>query len=38
MQGKKCYLSPEVIDVEVYVEQGFANSLENPYENPEIDW
>lgn len=38
MQGKKCYLSPEVMECKFVVEQGFANSLENPYENPEIEW
>ena len=32
------YLSPEVEVVEVAIEYGFSNSIENPIENEEQDW
>ena len=32
------YSSPEVEIVEVNVEYGFANSIEDPVEKPEQDW
>ena len=32
------YISPEVEIVEVNVEYGFANSIEDPVEKPEQDW
>ena len=32
------YLAPDVEVLEVAVESGFANSIEDPYENPEMDW
>lgn len=32
------YLAPEVEIIEVAVEYGFANSIEDPEENPELDW
>ena len=32
------YLTPDVEVLEVVVESGFANSIEDPYENPEMDW
>ena len=32
------YLAPDVEVLEVAVESGFANSIEDPYENPEQDW
>jgi len=38
MQDKGSYLSPEVREVRFFVEHGFAGSLENPSEQPEIDW
>ncbi len=40
MQTKEpfSYLSPEVEIIEVYVEGCLAASLEDPEENPEIDW
>lgn len=38
MQVKVSYLPPKVGVIQFFIEQGFANSLENPFENPEIDW
>ena len=32
------YLAPEVEVVTIDVEAGFANSMEDPYENPEQPW
>lgn len=32
------YLSPEIDIVEVYVERGFDNSMEDPNINDEIEW
>ncbi len=32
------YQSPELELVEVAVEMGFANSMEDPKENEEMDW
>lgn len=32
------YQSPDIEIIEVEVEQGFANSLEDPNENDEMDW
>ena len=32
------YLTPDVEVVTVAVESGFANSIEDPQENPEMDW
>ena len=34
----KMYVSPRLLMVECYVERGFANTLEDPNVNPEIDW
>lgn len=33
-----CYSAPEVEVIDVAVERGFINSMEDPEENPEIDW
>ena len=38
MNKDYAYLAPEVEIVEVNVECGFANSIEDPVENPEQDW
>lgn len=32
------YLAPEFEVLEVMVEQGFANSMEDPFENDEMEW
>ena len=32
------YLAPDVEVIAIAVEHGFANSIEDPYENPEMDW
>lgn len=32
------YISPELYWIEIEVESGFANSLEDPSENEEMDW
>lgn len=32
------YEAPTLMVLEVDVERGFANSLEDPFENPEYDW
>ena len=32
------YLAPEVEIIEVAVEYGFANSIEDPIESPEQNW
>ena len=34
----KKYVSPHLLMVECYVEHGFANTLEDPSIDPEIDW
>lgn len=36
--SKSTYQAPEIELVVVKVEKGFANSLEAPRENGEIDW
>lgn len=38
MNKDYAYLAPEVEIVEVNVECGFANSIEDPVESPEQDW
>ncbi len=35
---RKEYLAPELEVMEVVVEQGFINSMEDPSENDEMDW
>ena len=38
-QTKQHYLAPEFEVLDIEVEQGFATSnLEDPEENPEMDW
>ena len=38
-QTKQHYLAPEFEVLDIEVEQGFAlSNLEDPEENPEIDW
>lgn len=32
------YESPEIELLEVEVERGFQNSMEDPFENDEMDW
>lgn len=32
------YQAPEVEILEIVAEMGFANSLEDPFENDEMDW
>ena len=32
------YFTPEIEIVEMNVEHGFANSIEDPVESPEQDW
>lgn len=32
------YIPPQLEVVEMVVEQGFSNSLQDPVENPEIEW
>lgn len=34
----KTYFTPEIEIIEVHVEGCLAASLEDPVENPEIDW
>lgn len=34
----KEYISPELRVFTFYTERGFASSLEDPNENPELDW
>ena len=36
--SKLIYQSPEIEILDVEIEKGFANSLEDPRENGEIDW
>ena len=38
MKELKEYLEPQVQFLTITVEHGFANSLEDPEEQPEIDW
>jgi hypothetical protein len=35
---RKEYFAPELEVMEVVVEQGFINSMEDPIENEEMDW
>lgn len=36
---KKCeYIAPDLEVIEVAIELGFANSLEDPSENEEMEW
>jgi len=35
---KQFYQRPQVRNLIVAIEQGFANSIENPTENPEQEW
>ena len=38
-QTKQHYLAPELEELDIAVEQGFAlSNLENPEEKPEMDW
>ncbi len=37
-KSEEQYTAPEIEIVEVALEQGFSGSIENPEENPEIDW
>jgi hypothetical protein len=38
MEIKREYVSPDIYTIEVVVEEGFINSLEDPTENEEIEW
>ena len=38
MKQESEYSYPDIKVLEVYIEQGFANSLEDPKEKPEEDW
>jgi hypothetical protein len=38
MNKSLIYLAPEAEVLEVAVERGFANSIEDPVENEEQDW
>ena len=40
MRHLETYLAPELEVIQIQIELGFANStnLEDPDENPEIDW
>lgn len=38
MKNTKEYVSPDIYTIEVVVEEGFINSLEDPTENEEIEW
>ena len=38
MNNKLDYMAPELYLVYVTVDKGYANSLENPNENEEMDW
>ena len=35
---KQFYQRPQVKDLVISIELGFANSIENPIENPEQEW
>ena len=35
---KESYIAPDIDLLIVSVEQGFANSMEDPYEDEEMDW
>lgn len=35
---KESYIAPDIDLLVVSVEQGFANSMEDPYEDEEMDW
>ena len=38
IKSAELYVAPEINIVDVAVEYGFANSIEDPEENPEMDW
>lgn len=38
IKSDELYVAPEIDIVDVAVEHGFAGSIEDPEENPEIDW
>ena len=38
MKRDELYLAPEFEVVEVAIEAGFANSIEDPIEDSELDW
>ena len=38
MENKQEYVTPDIYAIEVVVEEGFTNSLEDPTENEEIEW
>ena len=38
MEIKQEYVTPDIYPIEVVVEEGFINSLEDPTENEEIEW
>ena len=38
MEIKREYVTPDIYAIEVVVEEGFINSLEDPTENEEIEW
>lgn len=38
MKNTQEYVSPDIYAIEVVVEEGFINSLEDPTENEEIEW
>ena len=38
MEIKREYVSPDIYTIEVVVEEGFINSLEDPTENEEMEW
>ena len=38
VQSDNFYLPTRVRCMLIYVEQGFANTLENMFGNPKIDW
>lgn len=35
---KESYIAPDIDLLIISVEQGFANSMEDPYEDEEMDW
>ena len=38
MENTREYVSPDICTIEVIVEEGFINSLEDPTENEEMEW
>lgn len=36
--GEEHYTAPEVEILEIAVEQGFSNSIEDPVEGDDMDW